>query len=51
MSCTLAVVTSAVNDTTSSPTVVDVKCSLYPKTHPLLYGYSPTLLCINARMR
>jgi hypothetical protein len=32
----LAVVTSAVRGTTRSPIVVDVRCSLYPKTHPLV---------------
>ena len=37
LSGTLAVVTSAVRGTTISPTaVVDVRCSLYPKTHPLV---------------
>ena len=35
---TLAVVTSAVRGTTSSP-VVDVRCSLYPKIHPLVWLY------------
>jgi hypothetical protein len=35
LSCTLAVVTSAVRGTTNSP-AVDVRCSLYPKTHPLV---------------
>jgi hypothetical protein len=32
----LAVVTSAVRGTTSSLAVVDVRCSLYPKIHPLV---------------
>ena len=32
---TLAVVTSAVRDTTRAP-VVDVRCGLYPKIHPLV---------------
>ena len=41
LSGTLAVVTSAVNGTTSSPVAVavaavDVRCNLYPKTHPSL---------------
>ena len=35
LSCTFAVVTSAVRGTTISP-VVHVRCSLYPKTHPLV---------------
>ncbi len=35
LSGTLAVVTSAVSGTTRSP-VVDVRCSLYPKTHPFV---------------
>jgi hypothetical protein len=36
LSGTLAVVTSAVRGTTRSSAVVDVRCSLYPKTHPLV---------------
>jgi hypothetical protein len=40
LSCTFAVVTSAVRDTTGSPVaVVHVRCSLYPKTHPLVWLY------------
>ena len=35
LSCILAVVTSAVRGTTSSP-VVDVRCSLYPNIHFLV---------------
>src|SRR6476661_2569963 len=35
LSGTLAVVTSAVRGTTTSP-VVHVRCSLYPKIHPLV---------------
>ena len=35
LSGTLAVVTSAVRGTMRSP-VVDVRCSLYPKIHPLV---------------
>jgi hypothetical protein len=35
LSCTLAVVTSAVRGTTRSP-VVDVRCSLYPNIHPFV---------------
>ena len=38
LSGTLAVVTSAVRGTTNSP-AVDVRCSLYPKTHPLVWLY------------
>ncbi len=38
LSWTFAVVTSAVRGTTSLP-VVHVKCSLYPKTHPLVWLY------------
>jgi hypothetical protein len=37
LSCTLAVVTSsAVKGTVRWPAVVDVICSLYPKTHPFV---------------
>ena len=40
LSGTLAVVTSAVRGNTRLPTdVVDVRCSLYPKTHPLVWLY------------
>ena len=36
LSCTLAVVTAAVNGTIISSIVVDVKCSLYPNIHHFL---------------
>ena len=50
LSCTLAVVTSAVRGTMRSP-VVDVRCSLYPKTHPLGMTISPPCICIDARTK
>ena len=49
---TFAVVTSAaVRGTTISPAVVDVRCSLYPKTHPFGMTISPPCICINTRTR
>ena len=52
LSCTLAVVKSAVKGTIRSPAaaaVVDVRCSLYPKTHPPCVTVSPPCIRVNAR--
>jgi hypothetical protein len=47
LSCTFAVVTSAVRGTTGPPVaVVLVRYSLHPKTHPLVWLYSHHLASI-----